>query len=139
MPALLTLPQSGDLSITDLNNGERATALYASDMPSSFRFRKGDGEKLCAWILQGVARLGLEELHRVTAYTGGYLELWVEEQNTPGQDAAHFARFPDQKRFHVAQHEAAMVTFLYGTSDAAIERSRRRMVETSPVGVAVAA
>ncbi|MFI8513947.1 hypothetical protein ACIGHB_22745 [Streptomyces sp. NPDC085460] len=139
MPATFKIAQFGEISIADLNNTERTIALYASDMPASYRYRKGDGAKLCAWIFQGAARLGLEELYLAAAYTGGYLGLWVEEQNTPGHDAAHFGRFPERKRFDQAQTLAALVTFTYRTSAEAIERSRHPLFETASVGVAVAA
>ncbi|MDX2295392.1 MULTISPECIES: hypothetical protein [Streptomyces] len=139
MPGTLTLAQTGEPSIRDLNLCERIAALYASDMPSSFKYRKGDDAKVCAWMFQGAARLGAEELHRTTAYTGGYLLLRLREQNTPGHDAAHLARFPDQERFQLAQDEAAMVTFRHGASAEAIERSRHVMFETARVDVAVAA
>ncbi|MFI2734764.1 hypothetical protein [Streptomyces sp. NPDC018711] len=141
MPTTLTVVQLGEVSVQDLTNMERSVALYASEMPTSYRYRRGDDAKLCDWIVQGAMRLGLEELYRSTAYTAGYLLLWVEDEAKPGHTAAHIARFPNQKRFDLAQRMACMVTLgpVPEVSDAARERSNRPMFETARVDVAVAA
>ncbi|WP_435969210.1 hypothetical protein [Streptomyces sp. Qhu_M48] len=141
MPATLTLVHSGRISVRDLSNMERSVALYASDMPTSYRYRRGDDAKLCDWIVQGAARLGLEELYRSAAFTSGYLRLWVEDEAGPRHTAAHVARFPVEKRFHLTQRMASMVSLgpVPGVSAAAMERSDRPMFETADIALAVAA
>ncbi|MGW5396240.1 hypothetical protein [Streptomyces sp. NPDC003952] len=140
MPALLEAVQSARISVRDLSNMERAVALYASDMPTSYRYPRGDDEKLCGWILQGAARLGAEELYRSAACASGYMRLWVEDEATPRHTTAHAARFPVEKRFHLAMRMASMVTLgpVPEVSDAALERSDRPIYETAPL-MAVAA
>ncbi|WP_053688712.1 hypothetical protein [Streptomyces sp. WM6372] len=140
MPALLEAVESAPVSVRDLSNMERTVALYASEMPTAYRYRRGDDEKLCGWILQGAERLGLEELYRSAACASGYMRLWVEDEARPRHTAAHVARFPVQKRFDLAQRTASMVTIGHVTevSAAALERSDRPIYEVAPL-MAVAA
>ncbi|MEV0966877.1 hypothetical protein AB0J25_30635 [Streptomyces sp. NPDC049910] len=141
MPATLTVVESGPVSVRDLSTMERTVALYASDMPTSYRYRLADDAKLCDWIVQGAARLGLEELYRSAACTSGYMRLWVEDEAKPGHTAAHVARFPVEKRFHLAQRMASMVSLGPDPeiSDAAQERADRPVIETARPEVVVAA
>ncbi len=140
MPASLKAVQPTRVSVCDLSNMERAVALYASDMPTSYRYRRTDDEELCDWIVQGAARLGLEELYRSAACASGYMRLWVEDKARPRHTAAHVARFPVQRRFDLAQRTASMVTIghVREVSAAALERADRPIYETTPL-VAVAA
>ncbi|MEU9699925.1 hypothetical protein [Streptomyces sp. NPDC047981] len=141
MPVPLTVVESAPVSIRDLSNMERAVALYASAMPSSYRYRSADDEKLCAWIVQGAARLGLGELYHSAACASGYMRLWVEDEARPRHTAAHVARFPVEKRFHLAMRTATVITLgpVPDVSAAAMERSDRPVFETAPLDVAVAA
>ncbi|MGW2206340.1 hypothetical protein [Streptomyces sp. NPDC001774] len=138
MPATLTVVESVPVSIRDLSNMERAVALYASDLPTSYRYRRTDDEKLCAWIIQGAARLGLEELYHSAACASGYMRLWVEDEARPRHTAAHVARFPIEKRFHLAMRTAAMVSLgpVPEVSAAAMERSDRPIYETARLDLA---
>ncbi|WP_327362048.1 hypothetical protein [Streptomyces sp. NBC_01296] len=42
MPATLKVVQSPQISVRDLSNMERTVALYASDMPTTYRHRLSD-------------------------------------------------------------------------------------------------
>lgn len=140
MPALLEAVHSARVSVRELSNMERAVALYASEMPTSYRVRQFDADQLCGWILQGAERLGLEELYRSAACASGYMRLWVEDEATTRHTAAHTARFPAEKRFRLAMRMASMVTLgpIPEVSDAALERSDRPIYEIAPL-MAVAA
>ncbi|MEV0962723.1 hypothetical protein AB0J25_09030 [Streptomyces sp. NPDC049910] len=119
------------VSVRDLSNCERAVALYASDMPTSYRQKGRDYSRLCAWIVQGAARLGMGELYRSAAYAYGYRLLWLARLTTPSQRQAHALRFPDGGRFDKAERLASLVTCFadLGMSEAAIKRGDRPAVE----------
>ncbi|WP_344497513.1 hypothetical protein [Streptomyces enissocaesilis] len=139
MPATLTVVESAPVPVRDLSNMERAVALYASDMPTSYRYRRTDDQKLCDWIVQGAARLGLGELYWSAACASGYMRLWVDDEAEPGHTAAHVARFPVEKRFHLAMRMATLVTLgpVPGVNAAAMERSEQPIFETAqPMAVA---
>jgi hypothetical protein len=117
--------------IANLSNQERAVALYASDMPLSFLMRPGDDVTVCAWILQGVARLGLGEVRRSAAYAYGYRLLWLADLATKEQDEAHRRRFPDARRWNRAERLASCFTACagYPMTQAALDRGHRTEVE----------
>ncbi|WP_432102814.1 hypothetical protein [Streptomyces sp. bgisy091] len=140
MPATLTAPRtapassvtSGALSVEDLSNGERKIALYASDMPGSYSYRRGDGPQLMAWIIQGAARLGLEELYRSAAYDHSYRVLSLANLATDEQARAHRARFVNSRRLNRAGSAATITGLGQGAvpySAAAVARSKRPLVE----------
>ncbi|MER8113885.1 hypothetical protein [Streptomyces sp. NPDC094031] len=137
MPATLTrshpapLLPSVTFSVSDLSNGERAVALYASDMPLRFMMQPGTETTVAAWILQGAARLGLAELHRSAAYAYGYRLLWLANWTTPEQDQAHKQRFPDARRWDRAERLASTFTVWgkHSMMQAAKERGLRPLVE----------
>ncbi|MEV0781881.1 hypothetical protein AB0I52_02590 [Streptomyces sp. NPDC050423] len=107
-------------------------ALYASDMPTRYRFRKGDDAQLVTWILQGVARLGLEELYLSAAYAHGYRLLELANLATAEHTRAHSARFTNGRRLDRAESVAGIVGIGPGRipcSASAIARNRRPMVE----------
>jgi hypothetical protein len=110
---------------------ERAVALYASDLPTDFRYRASDDARLCDWIVQGADRLGAEALHHSASGAADYLLWWVRDQATASQTAAHVARFPDQARFNLAQRMASAVTMwvVPGMSQAALDRGSQVTVE----------
>ncbi|MEW1887613.1 hypothetical protein [Streptomyces sp. NPDC085659] len=118
--------------VEELSNGERMVALYASDMPSRYRYRKGDTAQIVAWICQGVARLGLEELYLSAAYAHGYRLLEMSRAETAEQTRAHLARFADSRRLARAESLAGLTMIgpeRIAVSATAIARSRRPMVE----------
>ncbi|MGW1465366.1 hypothetical protein ACWCPT_13620 [Streptomyces sp. NPDC002308] len=120
------------VSVEELSHGERAVALYASAMPDGYRFRQGDGPQVAAWIVQGAARLGLEELYRAAAYARSHLVLRMARLLTAEQARAHSARFSSPRRLDRAGAVAATVQAGSGripVSGAALARSRRPMVE----------
>ncbi|MFE0273902.1 hypothetical protein ACFWZY_17575 [Streptomyces sp. NPDC058992] len=124
-------PRSLAVSAEDLSNLERAVALYASDMPSRFRWRRSENATVSAWIVQGADRLGLAELYRSAAYLQGYLLLDMARSTTTEQDRAHRARFRDARRLDRAEEVASSLTCLTGTgmSQAAKDRGSRPLVE----------
>src|SRR5689334_16551534 len=114
MPATLTrshpaslLPSAQPLSPSGLSNMERAVALYASDMPQRFLMRPGTEATVAAWILQGAARLGFDEVQRSAACAYGYRLLWLADLTTAEQDRAHQRRFPNARRWDRAERLAA--------------------------------
>ncbi|MGW0599672.1 hypothetical protein ACWD11_21290 [Streptomyces sp. NPDC002776] len=133
MPATLVaehvVPSTLALSVKDLSNGERAVALYASDMPSRYRGHRGDSDQVTAWVLQGAARLGLDELYRSAACAYGYRLLRLAGSATPEQDAAHARRFPSASRRNCAERVATALTFGSEMTPEARKRGGRTLVE----------
>lgn len=125
-PVAAALPA---VSVEDLSNGERMVALYASDMPSNYRGRRGDSAQVNAWVLQGAMRLGLDELYRSAAYAYGYRLLWLANCTTPDQDAAHTRRFPSAKRLDRAEGLAALITCRSEMTPEARKRGARILIE----------
>jgi hypothetical protein len=143
MPATLTAsPSASPVSlelgaavsvIANLSNQERAVALYASDMPTAYKATGKSYAAVIAWILQGVARLGLAEVHRSAAYAYGYRLLWLADLTTQEQDQAHQSRFPNGRRWDRAERLASAFT-MWGycrMTRAAKDRAGRPQVEGS--------
>ncbi|MFF7330892.1 hypothetical protein [Streptomyces sp. NPDC008150] len=95
---------------------ERAVALYASDMPSRFRFRRDLEPALLAWIGQGVDRLGREEVRRQASFFAGHRKLWLRDLLTPEIDRRHRARFPLARRLDMAERMASVTIMLTGVA-----------------------
>jgi hypothetical protein len=131
MPATLSAPQVAPVTglVEDLSNGERAVALYASDMPTSYSYRRGDDAQLGAWIAEGALRLGLPELYRSAAFLYSYEVLSLAGTATKDQERAHKARFPSAARLRRASSLASLTLSMFRVSDAAIKRSNRPQVE----------
>jgi hypothetical protein len=138
MPATLvashvasSAPAAVAVSLSDLSNGERTVALYASDMPDRFDYKRGDHDRLVAWIIQGATRMGLERLHCTAALDSGYRRCFLAKRLTPELKRAQTERFPSPKRLRRAGELAALVT--HNTrgemSDAARERSGRYLLD----------
>lgn len=119
------------VTVADLSHGERAVALYASDMPLRFMMRPGTEMTVAAWVLQGAARLGLDELYRSAAYAYGYRLLWLADWTTSEQDRAYKGRFPDARRWDRAERLATTFTVWgkHSMTQVAKERGRHPMVE----------
>ncbi|CAL9470293.1 hypothetical protein [Streptomyces sp. enrichment culture] len=119
------------VSVEDLSNGERTVALYASDLPDGYRYKRGDTAQLVAWIIQGANRVGLDRLRRVAALEGGYRRFVARDMVTAEQERAHAERFPDPERDRRAGELASLVTYSVSMSDEARERGLRFLLDGS--------
>ncbi|MFF6813823.1 hypothetical protein ACFZAG_28660 [Streptomyces sp. NPDC012403] len=117
------------VSVEDLSNGERTVALYASDLPDGYRYKRGDTAQLVAWIIQGANRLGLDRLRHIAALEGGYRRFVARNMTTAEQERAHAERFPDSERDQRAGELAALVTYSVSMSDEARERGLRFLLD----------
>lgn len=113
------------VSVEELSNGERAVALYASDLPDGYRYQRGDDAQLIAWIIQGAARMGLDRLRRTAALAAGFRRARTANRVTAEQTRAHAKRFPNVKRDRRTGELAALVTLYAPVSDEARERGLR--------------
>lgn len=131
MPATLSAPQVAPVTglVEDLSNGERAVALYASDMPTSYSYQRGDDAQVEAWIVEGAGRLGLPELYRSAAFLDSFQVLELAGTATRDQERAHKARFPSAARLRRASTLASLMVGMFRVSEAAIKRSSRPQVE----------
>lgn len=91
--------------VQDLTGAERAVALYASDMPSGRR--RHSSEQVRDWIVQGVERLGTEEVRRRGEFFYGHRLLELHGLVTPQIQQRHEQRFPKRGRLNVADQQAA--------------------------------
>ncbi|MXM62344.1 hypothetical protein GR925_02495 [Streptomyces sp. HUCO-GS316] len=142
MPAtLVSLHAASAVSVEDLNNREREIALYASDMPTTYRYRVSDEETLKNWITQGAARIGLDALYVLAAENREYRRRWLNGQTTPAETAAHTRRFPESRRLRRSGELASTFTVYHvGVSDTA--KTRQAMSASAfpaPVRLAVTA
>ncbi|MFF1354045.1 hypothetical protein [Streptomyces sp. NPDC058297] len=136
MPATLAaahlspvLPLTTPVSVSELSNAERAVALYASDLPDSYSYKRGDNARLEVWIVQGATRLGLPELYRSAAFLYGYRLLWLARTLTGEQKRAHKLRFANAARLRKAESLASLTVGMTEMSSAARERGGRPEVE----------
>ncbi|MFJ5022958.1 hypothetical protein [Streptomyces goshikiensis] len=136
MPVSLKAVQPARFSTLDLSNGERAVALYASDMPTSYRYRKGDDERLCAWIAQGAARLGLENLAYIAAVQRDHRLDWMNGITTEEESAEGFS---DEARRNRTGELASLVTFYESVSSKALRRQAQSAASLRPASMEVAA
>ncbi|WP_097911317.1 hypothetical protein [Streptomyces sp. b84] len=128
MPAtLVTLHcvPSVSIALEDLSNAERSVALYVSDMPDRYRYRRGDDALLESWIIQGATLLGLERLYRLAALLSGYQLAWMEKCASTVQEQAHAQRFPKTARLDRAGRMASLVSLNTPMSEAARARGLR--------------
>lgn len=128
MPATLTAPHlspvpfpTKPVTLSDLSNMERAVALYASDMPNSHSYKRGDDPQLEAWIIQGVTRLGRAEVRRRASFLAGHRKLWLRDMTTREIDRRHQARFPSKSRLGAAESLATATVLSIGVAPAARE------------------
>lgn len=106
MPATLVAPHVVPATlIEELSGMERAVALYASDMPN--RYGWPDTSAVVGWIVQGVARLGREEIRRRASFLAGHRKLWLRDMTTPEINRRHKKRFPSARRLGVAEELAS--------------------------------
>ncbi|MCX4234670.1 hypothetical protein [Streptomyces ortus] len=120
MPATLVAPHIAPVVLTeDLSGMERVVALYASDMPTRYRYRRGDDASVLNWISQGMARLGREEIRQRASRLAGHRKLWMRDMTTPEIDRRHKVRFPSVRRLGVAEEAASLSISLVGVAPAA--------------------
>lgn len=117
------------VSVEDLSNGERTVALYASDLPDGYRYKRGDEAHLVAWIIQGVNRVGLDRLRYIAALEAGYRRFRARNSATAEQERAHAERFPNPERDQRAGELASLVTLSVSMSDEARERGLRFLLD----------
>ncbi|WP_405902700.1 hypothetical protein OG696_11080 [Streptomyces sp. NBC_00656] len=91
--------------VMGLTGSERAVALYASDMPSGRR--RHTSEQVRAWIVQGVDRLGAEEIRRRAEFQYGHRLLDMSGLVTPQIQQRHEQRFPKTGRLRVAEQQSS--------------------------------
>ncbi|MFG2219553.1 hypothetical protein ACGFN1_32755 [Streptomyces sp. NPDC048685] len=104
------------MRVQDLTGAERAVALYASDMPSGRR--RHSPEQLREWIVQGVERLGLEEVGRRAAFRYGHKLLEMSGLVTVQIQQRHEQRFPKTGRLAVADQQSSNSICRDGMSEA---------------------
>ncbi|MFE2055582.1 hypothetical protein [Streptomyces sp. NPDC059446] len=113
--------QSGPAGrVQDLTGAERAVALYASDMPSGRR--RHSSEQVRDWIVQGVERLGTEEVRRRAEFQRGHRLLDMSGLVTTQIQQRHEQRFPKAGRLVVAEQQSSGSVCGDGMS----EETRRR-------------
>ncbi|GFH64322.1 hypothetical protein ACWGUP_10555 [Streptomyces diastaticus] len=93
--------------VGELGYWERAVALFASSMPSRFRAGSFSREERDAWVVQGVERLGVDEVRRRARFANGYRLLSMSGLVTGEVQRRHEARFPQKRRLATAEQEAA--------------------------------
>lgn len=131
MPDLLVAPRVGAASspspggmvkLSDLSCGERGMALYVSEMPTGYRYRRGDEDLVKTWISQGAARVGTETLHAWDLLQRGFTRLDMEELATEEITARHRALFPDARRVVRSRQLGALTILWQSSSPEAIAR-----------------
>ncbi len=131
MPATLVAehvaPTTPAVCVRDLSNAERAVALYASDKPTKYAYKRGDEAQVEAWIVQGALRMGLEDLYQSAEFLRGYRML--SHVATSEQKNAHRARFPQTARLNRAESLASLTLLMIEVSDTAVQRNNRVQVE----------
>ncbi|MFD7888657.1 hypothetical protein ACFV3O_09265 [Streptomyces albidoflavus] len=98
------------LAVHRLTNLERAVALYASDMPTGYRWRNADITTVIDWITQGVSRLSYAEVHRLARDARHFRLLWLANQATAEQTSQHNRDFPDSQRLKRVESAASTLT-----------------------------
>ncbi len=131
MPATLVAehvaPTAPAVRVSDLSNAERAVALYASDKPTKYAYKRGDEAQVEAWIVQGALRMGLEDLYQSAAFLRGFRML--AHVATSEQKKAHRARFPQAARLNRAESLASLSLLMIEVSDTAVQRNSSAQVE----------
>ncbi|MEU0639474.1 hypothetical protein ABZ338_25010 [Streptomyces albidoflavus] len=118
MPAtLLARRTSQDTSaerVLRMTGAERTVALYASDMPTGFSWSRGVTPQVIAWVMQGVDRLGFDDVYRSGIEVQHYGVLRLTGQ-VPAETRRWLrGRFPDRARLGCVERADAMLTFRLG-------------------------
>ncbi|MFF7990282.1 hypothetical protein ACFZDG_10890 [Kitasatospora xanthocidica] len=103
----------------------RAVALYASDMPSTYRARPEDAARIEAWIVQGIERLGLDETRRRGRFLRSFNLLMLKGEDGPAVRAAYRKYFPQARRIDRAESVAATLALLSLQSTGATREGRQ--------------
>lgn len=109
--------------LAELSNGERGVALYSSGMPVKYRFRRGEENRIAAWISEGTARVGRGELEQLATRSRGFHLLSLNDLLTEETVKAHRSVFPDVKRELRAMQVAALTAFWVSANPAARARN----------------
>ncbi|MEU3498747.1 hypothetical protein ABZ747_35335 [Kitasatospora cineracea] len=92
-----------------LSGTERAVALFASDMPATYRYRPTDLNQIKAWIAQGAERLGADQVRADEELLRSHNLSLIASSGQPADGSAYRARFPSQRRISRAQSVAGML------------------------------
>ncbi|OXY84135.1 hypothetical protein BEH93_26160 [Streptomyces sp. 2R] len=97
-----------------MTGAERTVALYASDMPTGFSWSRGVTPQVIAWVVQGVERLGFDDVYRSGLEVQYYRVLRLTGQ-APAETLRWLSgRFPDRARLDCVERADAMLTFRLG-------------------------
>ncbi|MFH9560681.1 hypothetical protein ACIQJ8_04695 [Streptomyces globisporus] len=97
-----------------MTGAERSVALYASDMPTDFSWSRGVTPQVIAWVMQGVDRLGFDDVYRSGIEVQHYRVLRLTAQ-VPAETRRWLrGRFPDRVRLGCVERANAMLTFRLG-------------------------
>ncbi|MFB7647212.1 hypothetical protein ACFC0S_17175 [Streptomyces sp. NPDC056084] len=121
------LPLAKAVTVWDLSLNERAVALYASDMPDSYAYKRQDEAQVEAWIIEGAVRLGLESLRQSAAFFYGFTLLG--RAATVEQRKAHQQRFPKSRRLRRVASVASLTALMFEMGDEARRRGGCPKVE----------
>ncbi|MFE3433853.1 hypothetical protein [Streptomyces sp. NPDC059171] len=122
MPATLLAPRTSPGSSAErvvlmalrMTGAERTVALYASDMPTGFIWSRGVTPQVIAWVMQGVERLGFDDVYRSGIEVQYYRVLRLTGQ-VPAETRRWLrGRFPDRARLGCVERADAMLTFRLG-------------------------
>ncbi|WP_329167812.1 hypothetical protein OG709_26560 [Streptomyces sp. NBC_01267] len=97
-----------------MTGAERTVALYASDMPTGFSWSRGITPQVIAWVMQGVDRLGFDDVYRSGVEAQHYRVLRLAGQVSAAARRWFRGRFPDRARLDCVEQANAMLTFRLG-------------------------
>ncbi|NUV86798.1 hypothetical protein G6W61_11350 [Streptomyces sp. KAI-26] len=102
------------LTVLRMTGAERSVALYASDMPTGFSWSRGVTPQVIVWVMQGVDRLGFDDVYRSGMEVEYYRVLRLAGQ-VPSETRRWLrGRFPDRVRLGCVERAAALLTFRLG-------------------------
>ncbi|MFF8432798.1 hypothetical protein [Streptomyces bacillaris] len=102
------------LTALRMTGAERLVALYASDMPTGFSWSRGVTPQVIAWVMQGVERLGFDDVYRSGNEVQHYGVLRLTGQVPAATRRWFRGRFPDRVRLGCVKRADAMLTFRLG-------------------------
>ncbi|WP_329560126.1 hypothetical protein OG711_21835 [Streptomyces uncialis] len=111
------------VDLGSLTSAERTVALYVSGMPN--QRRRCTPEQLAAWLVQGVERLGMNEMRRWARFYSGHRALEVARVMPSAVQARHEQRFPNGRRLEWASQMSANSLWRFEMSAETLVRNRR--------------
>ncbi|WP_326697975.1 hypothetical protein OG909_11880 [Streptomyces sp. NBC_01754] len=87
------------------------------------RYRTTDDAQITEWVMQGIDRVGLDEVRSRAAYAEGYRRLTRVRMATPQLAARHEQNFPKANRLLVAARHTANLNLYAPMSTAARTRN----------------